>query len=217
MRFPYLFFLFSFLLMLNIVYSQDSLVTDSLLADNFQNQHIQSVKNEEKSISAAQFDKIITLENGVYIVKVNQVTFTEVNFYYPLNNNLESINRKKVSQILYANGKIDLFIPLDADKSEPIKEDRLIVHSIENWEKVTVTDDKSAVANMIEIGPVKSFYIAEGVQVSNKYLEKNCQIILKRQAANLKADYVLIEKKTFNKRYGESPSIKIEATAFKSK
>ncbi|NJK87435.1 MAG: hypothetical protein HC906_17075 [Bacteroidales bacterium] len=80
---------------------------------------------------------------------------------------------------------------------------------------MVITDDKSQVSGLTEVGRISSYFSAEKIQASNQYLERNCHIRLKKQAAVLEADMVLIKKKTFNKGYGETPSVKIEATAFK--
>ncbi len=167
--------------------------------------------------SIDDFDKLITFDNEVLFVKVQHITLVDVRFIYPLNTNVESVNREKVSQIIYANGNIDLFVPFDEVNKDSLNyiDDRLIVHHHKSWESITVTENEKEMAEMVEIGPVNSVFVADRVQATNTFLEKNGLIILRRRAANLEADCILITKKTFSKGYGAYPSVKLEGTAYK--
>jgi len=68
------------------------------------------------SVTLAAFDKIITVSKEVYVVNIHNITFTEVRFTYPSDDMLNALSRSQVSQILYGDGKIDVFVPLE-DKS----------------------------------------------------------------------------------------------------
>ncbi|MFO7655869.1 MAG: hypothetical protein R6W78_02275 [Bacteroidales bacterium] len=197
-------------------YARAAAVADNLLHSNFEKLSILS--NDDKEGTALKyFDKIITFDNEVLIGKVQHITFTEVRFLYPFNTKVESINRYKVSQILYADNRIDLFTPYDEEKKEllPVQEDRLIVYRREIWEKIVITEDEYEVAGFTLLGPVSAAYDADQVKCSNDYLEKNVMIILKKRAARLEADYILITNKSFHKGYGDPPSVKIEGVAYK--
>ena len=49
-----------------------------------------------------------------------------------------------------------------------------------------------------------------------RYLEKNGLIRMKKRAAHMQADYILVTNKVFHNGYGDLPSIKMEGKAFKS-
>ena len=197
-------------------YARAALVADTLIHFTLDKlQILSNIDNEGKAIH--YFDKIITFDNEVLVVKVQQITLTEVRFLYPYNTRVESINRQNVSQILYSDDRIDLFIPYDEEKKEllPIQEDRLIVYHREIWEKIVVTEDEDEVAGLELAGPVSAVYEAGVYKSTNQYLEKNGMIILKKRAAKLNADYILITNKSFHKGYGDPPSVKIEGLAYK--
>lgn len=197
-------------------YARAAAIASDLLGSNLEKLFILS--NIDKEGTALKyFDKIITFDNEVLVGKIQHITLTEVRFLYPFNSRVETINRQKVSQILYADNRIDLFTPYDDEKKEllPIQEDRLIVYRREIWEKILTTDNEDDVAGMTLAGPVSAVYQADQFKSSNDYLEKNGFIILKKKAAKLQADYILITSKSFHKAYGDPPSIKIEGIAYR--
>lgn len=196
--------------------------TDSAgIADSLINKTIQILyatgNSDKDGIDMDAYDKIITFDNEVYIVKIQNITLTEVRFVYPLNTRLETLNRQKISQIIYCNNSIDLFTPFDMEKTDllPVQDERLIVDERKAWEKIHISEDMGDVEGMIEIGPVTAAYTADRIQISDNYLEKNGLIILKRRAANLGADFVLITGKSVSNGYGDNPAIKIEGIAYK--
>lgn len=195
---------------------RQSSIVDSLINESVKKLNLLS-NIGNSSFSIDNFDKIITFDNEVFFVRVQHITLVDVNFIYPLNSVVESVEREKVSQIIYANGNIDLFIPFDEAHKDSLNyvDDRLIVRHRKAWESVQVTEDKSDLAGLIEVGPVNAVYDSDRMRVDNDFLEKNGLIILKRRAANLDADYVFVIKKTFNKGYGSFPSVSIEGIAYK--
>jgi len=179
---------------------------------------LQSLSNiDEKGIAINHFDKIITFDNEVLIVKVQHITLTEISFLFPFNTRIETINRQKVSQILYADNRIDLFTPFEEDKKEllPIQEDRLIVYRRELWERILTTENIKDVAGFKKIGPVSAVFEADRINCNHNYLEKNGMIRLKKRAISLQADMILITNKSVHRGYGDYPNIKIEGIAYK--
>ncbi|MBN2213750.1 MAG: hypothetical protein JW723_05850 [Bacteroidales bacterium] len=172
---------------------------------------------DEKGIAMNYFDKIITFDNEVLVVKVQHITLTEVSFLYPFNTRIETINRQKISQILYADKKIDLFTPFEEEKKKllPIQEDRLIVYRRELWERILTTENTKDVSGFEKIGPVSAVFEADQINSSHKYLEKNGIIRLKKKAARFDADIILITSKSVHRGYGDYPNIKIEGIAYR--
>ncbi|NJK87436.1 MAG: hypothetical protein HC906_17080 [Bacteroidales bacterium] len=104
--------------------AQENIRTDSLVSE-FESKLdlLSGIHNEKSYIN--QYDKIITLNSEVIVVKVIQLTYNEIRFRYPLNTNIETIERKAVSQILYANWQNRFVVPLDANKPiETVQENR---------------------------------------------------------------------------------------------
>jgi|SRR4030042_1644767 len=197
-------------------YARAAIVAKNLLSSTLGKLRVLS-NIDEKGTALKYFDKIITFDNEVLVVKIHHITLTGISFFYPFNTRIETINRQKVSQILYADNRIDLFTPFEEEKKEllPVQEDRLIVYRRELWEKIFTTENINDVSGLTKIGPVSSGFEADQINSDNHYLEKNGMIILKKRAARLQADVVFITNKSVHRGYGDYPTIKIEGIAYK--
>ncbi len=127
-------------------YARAAIVANDLL--NVTIDKLRALSNiDENGTAISNYDKIITFDNEVLVVKVQHITLTEVSFLYPFNTSIQSINRQKVSQILYADNRIDLFTPFEEENKKllPLQEDRLIVYRRELWERIIITENRSDV------------------------------------------------------------------------
>jgi hypothetical protein len=174
------------------------------------------LSNFDSSI-IARYDKILTYDHQVYVVKIQNITPSHILFLYPFNPELHSISRTEVSQIHYGKGKIDIFLPL-ADKTgfdkQIVDTARIIIRNRRDWEKVTITEKTEDIAGMVNKGTISAFFEADFVTAGNDYLEKNASIILKKKAANMSAPVVLLINKNFHKAYGDLPSIELEGVIY---
>ena len=188
--------------------------SDSLIACNYL--LLTSLSNYDSRAIAA-YDKILTYSHEVLIGKIQNITPNFVLYLYPFNTELQSLNRNEISQIQYADGAIDIFLPL-TDKGgfnkEVVDTARIIIRSRRDWENVTLTNKSEDITGMVEKGTVIASYQADYVNAENEYLEKNVQIILRKKAANLNAPVVLLTNKNFHKAYGDPPSIELEGVLY---
>ena len=165
----------------------------------------------------ATYDKIITYDREVYVGNIYNITFTEVRFTCPPGNQLNSVVKSDISQILYADGRRDVFIPLDGrtvKQKELVDTARIIIKSGKDWMKVLVTEDPARVENLHEIGLLKANYEAAMGNANNEELMRQASLILKKKAAIMKAHCVLIDTKFFKKSYGDLPRVEVVARAF---
>jgi hypothetical protein len=187
---------------------------DSLIANAYL---LLSTLSNFDSSAIASYDKILTYSHEVYIAKIENITPSFVLFLYPFNTELQSLNRNNISQIQYADGTIDIFLPLTNktgfDK-EVVDTSRIIIRSRRDWEKVTLTNKSEDITGMVEKGKIIASYQADYVNAENEYLEKNAQIILRKKAANLNAPVVLLINRNFHKAYGDFPSIELEGILY---
>jgi hypothetical protein len=169
------------------------------------------------SLTISGLDKILTYDHQVYIVKIQNITPSLVLFLYPFNTEVHSLNRINISQIQYADGRIDIFLPL-ANKQgfnkSVVDTARIIIRNRREWEKVTLTENAADITGMIEMGKISVSYEADIANAASEYLEKNAGIILRRKAANLNAPIVLLVNKTYHKGYGDLPSIEMEVIIY---
>jgi hypothetical protein len=163
------------------------------------------------------YDRIITYEKEVFVGKIHNITFSEVRFTCPPDNQLNAINKSRISQILYADGRRDVFIPLEGrtvKQKELVDTNKIIIKTQKDWMKVFVTENPDEVEHLTAMGNIKANYEAEMGNADNEELMRQAAIILKKKAAMLKAHCVLIETKFFKKSYGDLPSVEVTARAF---
>lgn len=169
------------------------------------------------SAAISQYDKILTYSHQVYIVKIQNITPSLILYLYPFNTDLHSLNRNEISQIQYADGTIDIFLPLTDKKGfdyEIVDTARIIIRSKHDWEKVALTEEPEDIAGMVEKGKITALYQADYVNAGNEYLEKNARIILRKKAANLNTPVVFLIHKNYHKAYGDLPSIELEGIMY---
>lgn len=169
------------------------------------------------STSLAAYDKIITFSREVFVGKIINISFSEVHFTCPLDKTVQTLSRSRVSQILYANGRRDLFIALnDAEvkQKELVDTGRIIVKGQKDWMKVIVTENPGDVNNLMAMGEIKTRYEAETGNMNNEELMRHAAITLRKKAAALNAHCVLVETKFFRKPYGELPVVDVTARVF---
>jgi hypothetical protein len=165
----------------------------------------------------AAFDKIITLDREVVVGKIHNITFSEVRFTNPIDSDIHALSRSRISQILYASGRRDVFIPLDdasVKQKELVDTGRIIIKNQKDWMKVMVTEDPNAVTDLKAFGKISTRYEADIGNMNNEDLMRHASVALKKKAAALRAHYVLVETKFFLKPYGELPVVEVTARAF---
>jgi hypothetical protein len=165
----------------------------------------------------AACDKIITFDREVYVGKVEHITFAEVRYVSATDKAVHLINRSRISQILYAGGRRDVFIALDdprVQQQELVDSGRIIVKNMSDWMKVRVTENPEEVNSLLALGVVKTRYEGERGNMDNEELMRHAAVSLKKKAAAMRAHYVLIETKFFNKPYGELPVVEVTGRVY---
>jgi hypothetical protein len=169
------------------------------------------------SAALASYDKIITADREVYVGRIHNITFSEVRFTCPPDNKLMALNRSSLSQILYSNGRRDVFMPLDdprVRRHDLVDTNRIIVKTQKDWMKVKVTEDPDEVTFLLPLGEVDARYEGDIGNMSNEDLVRHAAVILKKKAAARQAHCVLIESKFFRKPYGELPVVEVTGRMF---
>ncbi len=162
-------------------------------------------------------DKIITYERDVYVGKIYNITFSEVRFTLPAGDKMASLNKSLISQILYADGRRDVFIALEGrevNQKQLVDTTRIIIKNQKDWMKVMITENPADVGNLTAMGDLKVKYEAAVGNAGNEELMRQASVILRKKAAVLKAHCVLIDTKFFHKSYGDLPRVEVNATAY---
>lgn len=169
------------------------------------------------STAIAGLDKIITYDKEVFVGKVHNITFSEIRFTCPPDGALNAVSKSRVSQILYSDGRRDVFIALDnrtVQQKELVDTSRILVKNQKDWMKVMVTENPDDVSHLTVKGNIKIKYESEMGNADNEELMRGAGVLLKKKAALMKAQYVLVDTKFFHKAYGDLPQVEVTARAF---
>ena len=143
-------------------------------------------------------------------VEIRKFSSKFIYFSRPAESNMTQIDRRLVNIIYYRGGK----------KKEIITPKAVDLPQNSEWEKIKVTEDpKDITGTMIQIDILE--VVVEASTREQYYkpqtLENSAFIILRKKAAMLNGELVLIKKKSHSRPYGEAPSLRIEAIAYRKK
>ena len=150
---------------------------------------------------SVNLDTIYMLGRKKLVVQVRNISASTVRYSNPGSDETITIERKQIQQIIFSNGRKEVF-------------NKPIVMMVEegDWKTVIVTDRKSDVQGLYEVGNVDAKSSAGS---RNAKSAKNSAVIrLQKKAANLGAMIVLITKEESIGGFGEPPTYKIEGIAY---
>ncbi len=163
-----------------------------------------------------QYDILITRNWGVKVVRVKDITPEGIEFLYPFNTEIQTVQRDKTSQILYAGGKREVFYPLEKPgRSDSLDSGRLVFRSNKAWEDIILVESESDIPdNLTLIKVLDTRYDGDRINTPNQMLEKSGIIVLKKRTANLGGTHMVISDKRFTRPYGDYPYVLMEAKAY---
>jgi hypothetical protein len=140
-------------------------------------------------------------------VEIRKFSTKYIYYSNPGESSMKQIDRRLVNSIYYRSGSKEIITPKAID-----------IPKNSEWEKIKITEDPKEVSPlMVEIDVIEVVVEASGREQYYKpsTLENSAFIILRKKAAMLNGELVLIKKKSHNRPYGEAPSVKIEAIAYR--
>lgn len=140
-------------------------------------------------------------------VEIRKFSTKFIYFSRPKETNMVQIDRRLVNVIYYRSGRKEIITPKATD-----------IPQNNDWEKIKVTENPKDVSGMmIEIDVIEVVVEATTREqyVKPQTLENSAYIILKKKAAMLNGELVLIKKKSHSRPYGEAPSLRIVAVAYR--
>lgn len=146
------------------------------------------------------FDTLVYLGGKRELVNIANITTSKV-FYTNLEDDtIFEIDRKQIEKIIYRNGRVEA---LNRPVFEMISED--------DWRHVFLTEDPEEIRGLYERGPIE---VTAAASRNRKATIRNAEIRLKRQAASLGANMILLESTEFRGGFGDIPSITMKGIAY---
>ena len=162
---------------------------------------IQNIQQEEKTDIVYQHD-------GTQLqVDVKRIYLNDLYYSFPDETKVNKLDQRLVHKIEYKSGKIEILNETPPD-----------VRKVGDYRKVKVTKKPDDVEGLIEVAKLEAK--AEGSDKgysTPKSLERTAIIVLRRKAALVNADIVLITNKKSNVAFGEIPSMILYGTAYSYK
>ncbi len=164
----------------------------------------------------SNFDQIITIDNKVITAQVTNIGLNQVHYRYPLNSISNTISREMINCIIHKNGRKEIFTLVDKVEEPDLNADEnfIIAREKKQWEEVDTTHNAEKILGMNKLESINAKYESGKMRANAEYLEKNALIILRKKAANLGADLILITGKQLHTAYGDLPSIELEGVAY---
>jgi hypothetical protein len=136
---------------------------------------------------------------------IQRITSESVIYKKSANSEQESVNRNRVNKIQYSSGKTEVINESPKKPGEKI-----------DWRKVKVLKNKKQVLGMTKVEDLEASAKGSGRGYETpKSLKRRATVILRKKAAKINANYVLIVKESVSAAFGEIPSVTIEAKAYR--
>lgn len=156
----------------------------------------------------SQYDWLKLLNGQEKEVEVRRISDKYVFYSQPGNMDVAWIDRREVRTIYYRSGKVEQM----AQKAVEIRE-------VKDWQLITLTKEKEDVLDMIKVDDIEVKH--EGTTRHHYYkpatLLTSAEIVLKKQAALLDADIVLIMKVEHHRAYGDPPVVTVTGEAYRAR
>lgn len=141
------------------------------------------------------------------LVNVRKIYLNDLYYTLPGEKKVNKMDQRLVHKIEYKSGKIEILNETPPD-----------VRKVGDYRKVKVTKDPDDVEGLIEVAKLEAQVEGSDKGYSSpKTLERKATIVLRKKAALLNADIVLITDKKTNVAFGEIPSMTLHGTAYSYK
>jgi hypothetical protein len=154
------------------------------------------------------YDWLKLLNGQEQEVEVKRISDKYVFYSQPGKMDIDWIDRREVRTIYYRTGKV-----------EQMAQKVLEIREVKDWQLVSLTKDEEDVLDMIKVDDIEVMY--EGTSQHHYYkpatLLTSAEIVLKKQAALLGADMVLIITIEHHRSYGDPPVVTIIGEAYRKR
>ncbi len=156
------------------------------------------------SIAQSSKDTIVLSEGKSLIVKIEAVTQDSIIYTDAESGLKQSIGREDIEKIKYEKMN-ESETEEEADKEDVEKD----------WRKVKVIRSEKYVVDMVKLEEIEASVEGSGRRYEKPaMLERRALVILRKKAAGLRADCVLVTNEYISAAFGEIPSAKITGVAY---
>ncbi len=184
--------------------TQDTLIHNSVQAP----QENQSQESKITPGVPSEYDWIKLVNGKEKEVEIRRISEKYVYFSEPGEMDMKWIDRREVQTLYYRSGTV-----------EQMTQGEVQIRKVKDWKLVELTKDPSQVESMIRVDVVEVRLEASSRHHYYKpeTLRSSAEIVLKKNAALINADIILITRTEHHRAYGDPPSIYMSGVAYRSR
>ena len=161
-------------------------------------------KKYRKSLQQAHPDTVYFFDRETMYINVMKITYDSILYREAGETDLQSLDKDRVNKIKYNWGRLEIL------NEEPPKRQKKL-----DWRKVKFLKNERRASGMHQVKEIIAQTKGSGRGFETpKSLEVKAKTILRKKAANVNAQYVLITNKTINTAFGEIPSATLTGIAY---
>lgn len=162
-------------------------------------------KDTSKNLVTNKKSDVIYQHDGTKMfVDVKRIYLNDLYYSLPGDSRVNKMDQRLVHKIEYKSGKVEILNETAPD-----------VREVGDYRKVKVTKNPDDVDGLIEVAKLEAKSEGSDKGYSTlKSLERTAIIVLRRKAALVNADIVLITEKKSNVAFGEIPAITLYGIAY---
>ena len=162
------------------------------------------VSKPDSSVKAPKLDTVYFFEGNERYVNVKKITFDSIIYLDPESKTEKSFDKLKVHKINYSYGHHEYFNEKQKTPSRTLE-----------WRRVKIVESKKNVLSMTRVREIEATAKGSGRGYETpKTLERKARVILRKKAARLNANYILLTKKSVSVAFGEIPSATLKGIAY---
>lgn len=164
-----------------------------------------TISNKDKNVQIQEKTDIIYQHDGSkLLVNVKRIYLNDIYYSFPGETKVNKLDQRLVHKIEYKSGKIEVL------NETPPK-----VRKVGDYRKVKVTKNPEDIEGLIEVAKLEAKTEGSDNSYSTpRSLERSAIVILRRKAALVNANIVLITDKKSNVAFDEIPTVTIYGTAY---
>lgn len=162
------------------------------------------VNKPDTSVKASRFDTVYFFEGPERYVNVKKITYDSIIYIHPGSKVQQSFDKSRIRKIKYSYGHHEYFNEKQKKESRQLE-----------WRRVKIVESKKNVLTMTKVREIEATAKGSGRGYETpKTLERKARVILRKKAARLNANYILLTKKSVSVAFGEIPSATLIGIAY---
>jgi len=157
-----------------------------------------------KSLQQSNTDTVYFFDRETMHVNVMKITYDSILYREAGQTHLKALDKDLVNKIKYNWGRLEIL-----NEKPPKRKERY------DWRKVRFLKNKRRASGMRQIKEITAKAKGSGRGYETpRSLEAKARTIIRKKAANVNAQYVLITNKTISTAFGEIPSATLTGVAY---